>query len=344
MAVGLIAASLLIIAAILANSFIKIRRSEQVALEALASLKEKNEYIAATARQVAPDYLELTDRAERAFEFQEAEQSLDTGLAFDASLAQGWLMKGKMLLAQQRFPEAWEIFSGAHDHPVEPDPAAFRLARKYKDADPVSDAELPQLVRDFINHGMTAAIPRLFYHLNRTDFDPDTRFPAISESLRLLNPDTGGVDLKWQQMAGSGWLLDLGTHPELNNIAPLCGLQILILNASNTGAIDTRLLTEEGMLELRLSGARLNRLPELASAADLQVLDISNTRIRNIDRILQYPSLRSLDISGINDLVVSPQLVWSQRLQMLTVAADLFNDPTVIALSRRGVVINYADE
>lgn len=344
MAVSLIAASVVLIGAILTNSFVKIKQSERVALDALASLQEKNDYIAATARQVAPDYLNLMIRAEREYEFAAAEQAIDTGLAFDPTLEEGWLRKGRMLLSQQRFAEAWTILSGNHGHPVQKDPPAIRLAKKYMDAGKTADADLPQLVKDFIDYGITEGIPRLFYHLNQAAFDPKTRFPAITESLKMLNPKVGELNFSSQPLGSDGWLIDMGGNPELNDISPLCGLNVLILNASNIGAPDLNLLTEEGLMELRISGTQINHLPELDQFASLKVLDISNTRIRDITNILKYPKLNSLDISGIDGLTVSPQLVWSQNLKMLTLSQAFHTNPTIRTLANRGVIIIYADE
>ncbi|MEN7973008.1 MAG: protein kinase [Verrucomicrobiota bacterium] len=344
MAVGLVAASALIIATILANSFASIKRSERVALDALAALQEKNDYIAATAERVAPDYLNLMVRAEREYEFATAEQALDTGLAFDPSLGEGWQHKGRMLLCQLRFSEAWNILSGSHGHPVQKDPPATRLAKKYINAEGIDDADLPLLIKDFKNHGIEKGIPRLFYHLNQSGFDPETRFPAIAKALEILNPKAGKVNFEWQAMGSKGWLVDLGNNPELNDISPLCGLNIFILNASNTGTPDLKMLTEEGLMELRLSGTQLNHLPELDQLTDLKVLDISNTRIRNIGSILKYPKLASLNISDIDGLAVSPQLIWSPHLKMLTISEAFRNDSTIRALSNRGVIIIYTDK
>ncbi|MEA2068609.1 MAG: serine/threonine-protein kinase, partial [Verrucomicrobiota bacterium] len=79
LAVGLMAASGTIIAAVLAQSFSSIKKSERVALEALGELQVKNDYIAATAATVAPDYLDFMAQQEKDYAFDAAEQSLDTG-------------------------------------------------------------------------------------------------------------------------------------------------------------------------------------------------------------------------------------------------------------------------
>ncbi len=343
LAVGLIAGSMAVIAVILAQSFASIKASERVAVDALKELQKKNDYIAATAQKVAPDYLNLMMQREKSYQFDAAEQALDTGLAFDPNLETGWMWKGKILLCRQEFADAWTILSGGHGHPVQKDPPAIRLAKKYMDSGPVSDEDLPQLVKDFVNYNMAGGIPRLFYHLNKASFDPETRFPAIAEALKILNPKAREINFNWQTTGTSGWIIDLGNNPEVDDISPLCGLKIAMLNASNIGTPDLNLLTEDGIFELRLSGTRLSYLAELDQLDDLKVLDISRTRIRNLGNMTKYSKLTSLDLGGIDGLVIPPQLVWSRNLKMLTVSQAYRNDPTVIALARRGVIIIYSD-
>ncbi|MCF7816493.1 MAG: serine/threonine protein kinase [Kiritimatiellales bacterium] len=343
MAVSLIATSAAIIAVILVNSFSSIKQSEHVAVGALAALREKNDYIAATAKKVAPDYLNLMAREEKAFEFAAAEQALDTALAFDPSFDTGWMWKGKMLLCQQRFSEAWKILSGNHGYPVRNDSAALNLADTYKDQLKVPDAGLPELVRAFKTHNMAEGIPRLFYHLNHGPFDPDTRFPAIEASLRLLNPKVEKLNFAYKPAKDGGWSIDLHGNPELDDISPLCGLDIRSLNASGIGSPDLRLLTESGMKELHLADTALNHLFELDQMAGLEALDISSTHIRNLVNIVKYPKLTSLDISGIDGLAISPQLVWCRNLRTLTVAEAFRDDPTIRTLANRGVIIIYTN-
>jgi Leucine-rich repeat (LRR) protein len=116
------------------------------------------------------------------------------------------------------------------------------------------------------------------------------------------------------------------------------------LNASNIGSPDLKLLTESGMKELLLSGTVLNHLFELDQLGGLQVLDISRTRIRNLTILIKYPKLTSLDISGIDGLAISQQLVWSRDLNVLTVSEEFKDDPTIRSLANRGVIIIYTDE
>ena len=343
-AVSLIAASLAVIALILSNSFASIKKSERIAVDALGELRKKNIYIAATAKKVAPDYLNMMAREEQDYAFTAAEKALDTSLAFDPSLELAWLQKGSILLCQQRFSEAWEILSGNHGHPVRKDAAAINLAKKYKDSGRIPDSGIPALVSDLKNHNIAGGIPRLFYHLNRAPFDPETRFPAIEESLKRLNPKVGTLNFSWKPAGSTGWKIDISNNPDLDDISPLCGLDIRNLDASGIGTPNLKLLTESGMRDLRLSGTALNHLFELDQLTGLHTLDISGTRIRNLINIVKYPKLTSLDISNIDGLSISPQLVWCRNLNLLTVSEAFKADPTIRALANRGVIIIYTDK
>ncbi|MDZ8119394.1 protein kinase domain-containing protein [Pontiella agarivorans] len=342
LAVSLVAATVAVIAAVTARSFQSVRQSEQVALDALGRLQEKNEYIASTARQVAPDYLNLARQQQNDLAFSKAEKSLDTALAFDPELADAWLLKGRILLAQRDFSKAWNILSGNHGHAVTKDPPSVRLARKYSTLDEMTDEQLPQLVKDFVAYNVAEQLPRFFYELNKSSFQAETRFSALAEALEILNPEAGGINLQWQPTGSRGWIIDIGGNPDLDDITPLCGLQVMMLNANGTGSPDLRLLTEPGMVELRLSGSQLNHLFDLDQLTSLQSLDISGTNIRNISNILKYSRLRTLDISRIEGLTITPQLIWLRNLKMLTVSEAFREDPTIQSLSRRGVIIIYS--
>ena len=342
LAVGLITTTAAIIALVLFQSFRSIKKSEKVALDALGELRIKNEYIASTAKKVAPDYLKLTAEQEKNLDFEAADQALDTGLAFDPMLEMGWLWKARFLLARQEFSKAWKLLSGQEGHPVWWNDSIRTLGEKYKDRAPLPDAELPQLVRDFMEYN-PAGLPRLFHHLNRQPFNPETRFPALAESLKLLNPEIGTLHFNWKPSNAGGWIIDLSGNPKLDDITPLCGLDIRGLNANTTGTLDLFLLTQAQLSNLSLSGARINHLPDIKPLANLRMLDLSHTSIRNLSSLIKASKLTTLNISGIENLSLSEQLIWNRNLKMLTVSATFRNDPTLKLLARRGVIIIYTD-
>lgn len=336
MAAGLIAASAAVITVILANSFSQIKQSESVAVDALANLQEKNDYIAATAKQVAPDYLNLMLREENEYEFNAAEQALNTSLAFDPSLKKARIQKGRMLLSQQQFKQAQDALSETPSAPL-------RLAEKYINQEKVPDSDLPQLVRDFKNYDMSEGIPRLFYHLNRVPFDPESRFMALAKSLQILNPKNESLHFSYQSADGGGWIIDASNNPYLDDLSPLCGLEIRGLNINHAGTPNLKLLTESGMKELQISGTALTHLFELDQLSSLRSLNISRTQIRNLANIVKYPKLTALDISGIDGLAISQHLIWCRNLRTLTVSESFKDNPTIRALANRGVIIIYAD-
>ncbi len=337
--VTLLSASAMIIGIILTNSFVSIKQSERVALNALASLKEKSEYIETTAKKVAPDYIDLMQRAEREYAFTDAEQAIDTSLAFDPNNKSAWLLKARMLLSQQHFAEALEIIDTGKAGSGN---AALRqLAEKWASTGKVPDRHIPEMVSDFLRYGMVGQLPRFFYHLNRQAFDPQTRFPAIAESIKLLNPAIESLHFEWNPSDSGGWNLDIGQNPGLDDLTPLCGLHITSLKADQIGTPDLAVLTEAGMRRLDISNSQFSHLFDTDQFSGLEVMDISGTRIRNLANIVKYPRLTTLNLSQIEGLTISSQLVWCRNLKLLTVAEAFRNDPTIQSLARRGVIIIY---
>ncbi len=341
MAVGLITASAAIIAIVLVKSFASIKQSERVAVNALADLQKTNEYIATTAKKVAPDYLELMKRAERAYAFDEAEQALDTSLAFDPSSTAAWTLKIRMLLSEQRFKDAWSIARDA-DKGIS-NPSIRQLSEQYKDIGRVPDPDFPQLVFGFRASGMEFDLPRLFFNFNQGSFNPATHFLALKESLEQLNPAVDQLNMKWEAADNGAWNIDISNNSGLDDITPLCGLKIARLNASRIGTPNLGLLTENRLRALDLSGTQINYLPGQDSLSGIETLNISDTRIRNLANIVKYPRLATLDISRIEGLSITPQLVWSRNLKLLTVAEGFRSDPTIQSLAKRGVIIIYTD-
>lgn len=340
LAVSLIGGTGIIIAAILARSFNSIQRSEQIAVDALTELQKKNEYIASTARRVAPDYLRLMKEQEKNFDFAGAEYSLNTGLAFDPNIPESRIEKVKILLCNQQFSEAWKLLTEM-DFSASKYSSLQKLVDKYKNKTALSPSEIPGFVKDFRTYGIPDKLPRLFFTLNQSTFNPDDHFKVLSDCLSTLNPNAKDLNFNWSPADKAAWTIDISNNPNLSDITPLCGLNLLQLNAEHTGAIDLSMLTENTLTGLNLNKADLNHLSGLDHLINLQSLDISETRIKNISVLLKHPNLTTLNISNIEDLEISPQLILNQKLKMLTVSEKLRNDPTVMALARRGVIVIY---
>ena len=161
--------------------------------------------------------------------------------------------------------------------------------------------------------------------------------------IKILNPDIEKLQFSWKATGSNGWIIDISNNPDLDDITPLGGLNIRVLNANDTGAIDLYRLSSSDLLELRLSGTKLNHLPDLDQLNNLRVLDISNTNIRNLSNLVKLSKLTTLDLSGIEGLTISQQLIWNRNLKLLTVPEAYRNDMTIKSLARRGVIIIYSD-
>ncbi|NLX26999.1 MAG: protein kinase [Lentisphaerae bacterium] len=342
MAVSLISASLAVITVILAQSFSSIKESEANTQDALKKLQEKSDYIAQTTREAAPDYIELAQHAEREYAFAEAEQKLSTGLTFDESNTDAWTMKTHMLLSQQRFNEAWNVYT--QNRPVAHSGPLFELARKYqRTKDGVPDAAFPQLVYDFRLSGMELDLPRLFYHFNQKEIEPVSHFSALAETLEQLNPAVDQLNISWEDAGNGAWNLDISNNAGLDDISPLCGLKIARLTARNIGTPNLAFLTEEGLRSLDLAGTQINYLPAYDPLAEIETLSIRNTRIRNLSNIVKYSKLVALDISGIQGLSLSEQLIWCRNLKRLTLSEIFRDDPIIQSLSRNDTIIIFTE-
>lgn len=339
--VSLIALFTLIIIAILANSIRSIKASEREAIAAhtlatqsLEELKEKDRYIRETAQKVAPDYLALFASEENDYQFDAAEKALETGLAFDPGHEPARYSKAVVLICKQRFSEARYYLPPPH--PLK------QIAKQYNALIP--DAQLPIFVQQ-LQATVPTALPRFFYHLNQqTTFNPQTRFAAIAQTLKQLNPKIEKLNFDAQSSGNGGWKIDISNNPDLENIIPLCGLPITHLNANNTGPLDLKLLTEDRLVKLHLADTPMNHLPVHRPLRNINMLDISGTRIRNITNILNYPELTELNISRIENLTLSEQLIWCRKLTLLSVSRKHQNDPTLQAIARRNVIILYGDQ
>ena len=65
------------------------------------------------------------------------------------------------------------------------------------------------------------------------------------------------------------------------------------------------------------------------------------TKIRNLSDILIYPKLTELNLSGIENLELSPRLIWCQKLKKIIVSPNIEDQDILKSLITRGVIINY---
>ncbi len=340
-AAALLGGTLLITGAILTKSFHSIRTSEAVASNALAELQQKSRYIEATTMAIAPDYLELARQHESRYRFDEARDAFDTCLTFNPGLADAQQFKKRLFLADLRFEEALRVFDA---YPSGEDWPALQLALKYREVGVPADERLPALVKDFAAHHLADLLPRLFHQLNQAPHQPSTRMPALQESLQLLNPEAGNLRFSWSRAPEGGLNIDLDGNTGLGSLVPLCGLDIRRLNLNHARRPDLSPLHLENLLELRLANAQTEKLSEFGRLPNLRTLDIGGTRILDLGGLFRFPRLVSLNLSGIAEMDIPPQLLWCRDLRVISVPLSYRADPTIIALARRGVIMAYTDE
>ena len=340
-AFALLIFTLIIISFTLFFSFRSIQASEQIALNALDQLQQKNAYIEQTALSVAPDYLELARQHEYQYRYTQADKALTTALTFHPTHPESRLLRAYIHLSHFEFQQAYDLLNQTDGIPTTPNPPALRLANKYKNTPAITDAQLPTLIQAFIQHNLTPQLPRLFHHLNQAPFNPATRLPALEKCLQQLNPDTPNLTLRHTPFGSAGFLIDLGQNPELSILTPLSGLPITILNLNRTGRPDLAPLQLDTLRELRLAHTRLETLNQIGDLPQLNILDLSHTRIRNLSSILRYPNLTTLNLSGIENLELSPRLIWCRHLKTITLTPQTQPPQALRPLINRGIILIY---
>ncbi|MFL2876512.1 MAG: protein kinase domain-containing protein [Pontiellaceae bacterium] len=322
-------------------SFRSIQTSEQVAINALDQLQQKQDYIEETALNVAPDYLELARQHEYQYRYTQADKALTTALTFNPLHPESRLLQAYIHLSHFEFQQAYHLLNQSDGIPTTPNLPALRLANKYKNSPPITDIQLPTLIQAFIQHNLTHLLPRLFHHLNQAPFNPETRFNALEQCLQKLNPDTPNLTLYYTPFGSAGFLIDLSQNPELNSLTPLSGLPIIILNLNGTGLPDLAPLQLDALRELRLADTRFESLNQIGDLPQLNILDLSHTRIRNISSILRYPNLTTLQLNGIENLELSPRLIWCRQLKTITLTPQTQTPQALQPLINRGILLIY---
>ncbi len=337
----LLITALIVISITLFFSFRSIQASEKIALNALDQVQQKKVYIEQTALNVAPDYLELAQQHEYQYRYTQADKALTTALTFNPLHPESRLLRAYIHLSHFEFQQAYDLLNQTDGIPTTPNLPALRLANKYKNTLPITDAQLPTLIQAFIQHNLTPLLPRLFHHLNQAPFNPETRFASLEKCLQKLNPDTPNLTLRHTSFGSAGFLIDLAQNSELNTLTPLSGLPIIILNLNGTERPELAPLQLDALRELRLAHTRFESLNQIGDLPQLNILDLSHTRIRNLSTILRYPNLTTLHLNGIENLELSPRLIWCRQLKTLTLTPKTQTPQVLQPLINRGIILIY---
>ena len=102
---------------------------------------------------------------------------------------------------------------------------------------------------------------------------------SLKRCLEIVNPEVRNLNLNYNALGTSNFIINLGNNKELNNLTPLSGLNISILNLNGSGRPNLLpIINYIRFVELRLANTRLETLDEIGNLPELNVLDISNTK------------------------------------------------------------------
>ncbi|MEI8342857.1 MAG: hypothetical protein WCH43_15135, partial [Verrucomicrobiota bacterium] len=309
---SLVSISLLLIISILAVSLIRIRRSERVALDALARIKAEQESKMKIGLIAAPRVVQQAEDLTHKLDYDQALLSLDYAVALDGNLESAWWWKASLHLGRMEFQLASDAFDQAlrckygEVKPEKKNPEKLSrlelVARKYTDLVKQTGGGLPheklaQFVTDINGASQTgwwfrnATLGAFFQHQNRTA--PDMKL--IEESLRILNPDAKDLQFGHQDYP-DGYLISV-KGGKVEAFFPLIGLKITRLDLSKTGITGLNWLRDMPLTQLDLSetnGGDLNPLSEIPTLVELRLVHWQH---RDFNQVLPLSQLERLIVA-----------------------------------------------
>lgn len=305
----LAATSLAAVFSILTVALVKIRRSEQVAIDALDKIKAEQELVYQTGLQAAPHNMQQAQEFMRLLDYDQAVTSLQKTVALDRNFNDAWWNLGAIYVGRQDFKQAAEVFT----HLPKPDaPPPYSppvdlqgVVEKYS---AIRDAQgktgLQKTGGDFVNdilhanHDSAAylkiALVAFFLQHNR---DPQTTdFGIIEKTLKSVNPDAKDLVFTHEYTPMG---LKIGLHGDnVTEIFPLAGLPISVLDASGTGSMDLGWLHDAPLISVDLSGSGTWDLFGLKQNPTLQELRLVGWRKRDYRRLRDVPQLKRVIVNG----------------------------------------------
>jgi serine/threonine protein kinase len=292
-----IAAALVVLAAVVAGSTIKVigerDHAEREASRANSTLAE--------LKKTAPTLLALGESESAAQRFDRALEKLDAAIALDSNLTEAYWQRAWILLGQQRWTDATTAIRLAHDRDPAPNDVASllqaveQLAAAHSDAERWQSEAARAVFRQLNAVGATGPV---FAFTSKLKVKTEERFKLVEQRVRGAFGKEG-VSIQAQ----NGLVLAKMTNLPIRSLEPLRGLPIdeIIFMGTLIDSLEP------------LRGMRLSKLEiDKASIADLeplrgmplQVLVISTTHVRNIAPLAGMP-LRKLNLSDLKGLDLS---------------------------------------
>lgn len=313
---SLAAISLIVVFAILATSFFEIRRSELAALEsgraareALKKYTDEQQSKYQVGLLAAPHLMLQAKEAIQTLDYDQAISLFEHAVSLDKDDTEAWWHLAALRLGRLEFDQAALAFS----HVPKPDPPLpytpppdlqgvlekySRLARE-KGTGALVKAQ-DDFITDIINAGHTAwpfrqiALGVFFKNHNR---NPKTvNFGTIEKALRLMNPDATDMVFTHEDTPMG---LKITLHGEMvNQICPLIGLPVSVLDASGTGDMDLQLLFDAPFISIDLSRSSTWNIHPLIQNSTLQELRLVGWRNKDYSRLFDLPKLKRLIVDS----------------------------------------------
>ncbi|MCG3146814.1 MAG: Serine/threonine-protein kinase PknD [Verrucomicrobiae bacterium] len=256
-AATLVAVSAVVILTIGVVAFVRIARSERVALDALEQIRQEQAANRKLGLLAAPRVYQRAGELFRAYDYDGGMEQLNFAVALDKTLAPAWTVKAWLHLGRTEFDEALTAFGRASGKPLDrslPPPEKPKtleeLALKYLNVPPLLTKEqrlalAGELYRLGRAQGewMQWMLGQFFTLQNRRTVD----FEIVNAEFKILNPDAKNLEVV-PLMTADGLTVAV-RGDKVVTLLPLLGLSLTAVDVS--GAIGADLNPLRAMSQLR---------------------------------------------------------------------------------------------
>jgi tetratricopeptide (TPR) repeat protein len=301
------ALSLMVVFAILTVSFLKIRGSEQVALDALAKMKAEQQSKQEIGLLAAPRVLEQARQAMQAHNYDQALPVLENLVGYDKDCTEAWWDLAAIRLGRQEFDQAAVAFSHLpktdppppYSAPVDLQGVLAKYSYLARQGGDTLRKNQDAFVYDMLHADHTAwsyleiAAAAFFKSHNHNPQTVD--FGTIENALRWLNPDAKELVFTHEETPMG---LKISIHgSNVSHIVPLAGLPVSVLDASGTGDPELEWLGDAPLISVDLSGSRTSILLQLTQINTLQELRLAGWQRKDYSQLRLLPQLKRVIVA-----------------------------------------------
>lgn len=306
-AAGLVLGSMAVILTIGVVAFVRIARSEHVALRALKRIEEEQAENRKLGLLAAPRVVQKAGELLRVYDYDGALEQLDFAVALDAALDSAWELKAWLHSGRLEFDEALRAFRRGRRHRadrVEKNPTKLRtmedLAAHYRGVSfPLPREQQLWFVSELLRLGrangdyLPAMLTEFFTLQNEAELD----FAVITDELKLVNPDSKKLELLVTP-ADDGLRLTLRGE-KITQLQPLCGVPVTALDLSDAPGADLGpLRTVSTLTELRLVRWPRHLLSRLSVLTQLTCVVVAPADVAAVQNDLKGRMAKPPQVTG----------------------------------------------